>query len=135
MYAKRFEPITDKCSEIIEFLMASPDIPENPKLRFKIRLSIEEIVENIVCYAYENGAGYLEASTKSNDGMLSITFTDEGKPFDPLAKPDPDIKLSAKQRAIGGLGIFICKKMMDRIFYEYKDGRNILTLNKATSNS
>ncbi|MBO6050524.1 MAG: ATP-binding protein [Bacteroidales bacterium] len=130
MYSKRFEPIGDKCHEIIEYVMASPDIPSQDDLIFKIRLSIEEVIENIVQYAYENGSGFLEVSTKQEDGVLYINFTDAGTPFNPLDKPDPDISLSAEDRPIGGLGIFISKQMMDKIEYEYKDGCNVLTMSK-----
>ena len=63
MTKKRFNPITDKTSEIIDFLMASPDMPSDEALRFKLRLSIEEAVENVVCYAYEGGIGWLEVGT------------------------------------------------------------------------
>lgn len=130
MYAKKFEPIAGKCPEIIEYLMASPDIPEQENLRFKIQLSIEEIVENIVQYAYENGAGYVEVSTHRGKDDLVIRFKDAGIPFNPLEKPDPDISLSVIDRPVGGLGIFICKQMMDEVCYEYKDGCNILSIRK-----
>ena len=59
-----------------------------------------------------------------------ITFIDSGKPYDPLAKPDPDTTLSVEERQIGGLGIFMVKKSMDDVTYEYKDGKNILTIKK-----
>jgi len=134
MYAKRFEPVAGKSGEIIEYLMASPDIPDNQDLRFKIRLSIEEIVENIVRYAYENGSGYLEAATDVCDDNLHIMFADAGKPFNPLDKEDPDITLSVEERSVGGLGIFLCKQLMDDIYYEFKDGRNTLTLIKKINN-
>ena len=134
MYAKRFDPISNKCGEIIEYLMASPDIPDDPELQFKIRLSIEEIVENIVRYAYENGSGFLEASTHVDNNTLYISFTDGGTPFNPLEKPDPDITLPAEKRPIGGLGIYLCKKLMDGVFYEFKDGCNVLTLIKNIAN-
>ena len=61
---------------------------------------------------------------------MTLTFTDWGAAYDPLAKEDPDITLSAEERAIGGLGIFMAKKNMDDIRYEYKNGQNILTLIK-----
>lgn len=130
MYTKRFEPIAGKCPEIIEYLMASPDMPEKDDLLFKIRLSIEEVIENIVQYAYENGSGYLEVSTDREGDVLVICFADAGRPFDPLAKPDPDITLSVEERPIGGLGIFLCKQLMDEMYYEYKDQRNVLTMKK-----
>ncbi len=113
--------------------MASPDIPDNLALQFKIRLSIEEIVENIVRYAYENGSGFLEASTQRVGDMLHVSFSDAGRPFNPLAKPDPDTSLPADQRPIGGLGIYLCKRLMDDVCYEYSDGLNILTLKKRIS--
>lgn len=129
---KKFEPIADKCSEIVEYLMSSPDMPADEEAQFKIRLSIEEAVENIVNYAYGDGSGYLEAGTeKSPEGvMLTITLKDAGKPFNPLDKDDPDISLSAEERKIGGLGIFLCKKLMDNISYKYEDGCNVLTMQK-----
>ena len=129
---KRFNPIKDKSSEIIEYLMASPDIPKDEALEFKIRLSVEEAVENVVRYAYEGGIGWLEAGTsQSHDGLtLTIELRDAGTPFNPLDKPDPDITLGAEERNIGGLGIFLCKQMMDSIEYRYEDGCNILTMTK-----
>ena len=72
MYTKRFEPIKDKCNEIIEYVMASPDVPSQDDLIFKIRLSIEEVIENIVQYAYDNGSGFLEVGTQVKDGVLFI---------------------------------------------------------------
>ena len=59
-----------------------------------------------------------------------LTFLDRGRPYDPLAKADPDITLPTEERQVGGLGIFMVKKMMDELTYEYKDGRNILKLRK-----
>jgi anti-sigma regulatory factor (Ser/Thr protein kinase) len=127
---KRFNPITDKCSEIIEFLMASPDMPSDKKQRFKLRLSIEEAVENVVRYAYEGGIGWLEAGTSLNQDTLTLTIElrDAGVPFNPLEKEDPDVTLPLEERAIGGLGIFLCKQMMDTINYCYEDGNNVLTM-------
>jgi anti-sigma regulatory factor (Ser/Thr protein kinase) len=132
MIKKRFNPITDKSSEIIEFLMASPDIPDDNELRFKLRLSVEEAVENVVRYAYDGGIGWLEVGTDlDHDSLvLTIELRDAGVPFNPLEKPDPDVTLPAEDRDIGGLGIFLCKKMMDNISYRYQDGNNILTMEK-----
>jgi anti-sigma regulatory factor (Ser/Thr protein kinase) len=86
MIKKRFNPITDKSSEIIAFLMASPDIPDDPDLRFKIELSVEEAVENVVHYAYEGGIGWLEAGTSLDHEslVLTIELRDAGVPFNPL---------------------------------------------------
>ena len=126
----KFEPIASKCGEIVETLMSSPDIPSDESLNFKIRLSIEEAVENIVRYAYERGDGWIEASTNNDGKSLEIVLKDAGKPFDPLDRPDPDLTLSVEERQIGGLGIYLCKQLMDSISYSYKDGCNILTMKK-----
>ena len=132
MIKKRFNPITDRSSEIVAFLMASPDMPQDEDLRFKIELSIEEAVENVVQYAYEGGIGWLEAGTSLDDKslILTIELRDAGVPFNPLEKDDPDITLSADERPVGGLGIYICKSMMDSISYRYEDGNNVLVMNK-----
>ena len=132
MTKKRFNPIKDKSSEIIEFLMSSPDIPDDEVLQFKLRLSIEEAVENVVRYAYDGGIGWLEAGTSLDQDslVLTIELRDAGVPFNPLEKEDPDVTLSADERKIGGLGIFLCKKMMDSIDYRYEDGNNVLTMTK-----
>lgn len=124
----KFEPISDKCAEIVDKLMSAPEMPEDEDVRFKTRLCVEEVVENIVNYAYKRGDGWLEAQTDTKDGALTITLRDAGTPFNPLDMPEPDITLSAEDRQIGGLGIFLCKKMMDSVKYEYKDNCNILTL-------
>lgn len=135
MKKKRFNPITDRSSEIIAFLMASPDMPDDADLRFKIELSIEEAVENVVRYAYEGGIGWLEAGTHLDDKslILTIELRDAGKPFNPLEEADPDITLSANERPVGGLGIYLCKQMMDNITYRYEDGNNVLIMKKLVS--
>ena len=129
---KKFNPIKDKCAEIIEYVMSSPDMPTDETLLFKIRLSVEEAVENVVRYSYEGGIGWLEAGTElSNDGLeLMIVLRDAGTPFNPLEREDPDVTAAAEDREIGGLGIFLCKQMMDNIEYRYEDGCNILTMKK-----
>ena len=132
MIKKRFNPITDRSSEIVSFLMSSPDMPTDPDLRFKIELSVEEAVDNVVQYAYEGGIGWLEAGTSLDDKslVLTIELRDAGVPFNPLEKDDPDITLSAKERPVGGLGIYLCKQMMDSINYRYEDGNNVLVMTK-----
>lgn len=129
---KRFNPIKDKSSEIIEFVMSSPEIPDDDVLKFKLRLSIEEAVENVVRYAYDGGIGWLETNIDFNQDtlLLTIQLRDAGVPFNPLEKKDPDVTLSAEDRNIGGLGIYLCKKMMDNIEYRYEDGNNVLTMTK-----
>ena len=132
MSNRKFNPIKDKCSEIIEYLMATPEMPSDEDLRFNIQLSIEEAVENVVRYAYEGGIGWLEVQTTLNENnlVLTVELRDAGTPFNPLEKPDPDITLSIEDRPVGGLGIFLCKQLMNEVSYRYEDGCNILTMKK-----
>lgn len=132
---KKFEPIIGKCGEIVDYLMSSPDIPQDEALQFKIRLSIEEAVENVVRYAYDGGLGWIEVGTELDpEGvMLTILLKDAGVPFNPLEKTDPDVTLPAEDREIGGLGIFLCKKLMDHIVYKYEDGCNVLLMTKKVA--
>ena len=94
----------------------------------QIDLAVEEIFVNIAHYS-----GSEEAIIKADytDKLLEVTFIDWGTPFNPLAKPDPDITLNAEERKIGGLGIFLTKKFMDTVSYEYKDGMNCLRIIKS----
>jgi len=130
MNKRKFNPIKDKSAEIIEYIMASPDIPDDEGLQFKIRLSVEEAVENVVRYAYQGGIGWLEAGTELSNDELTIVLRDAGTPFNPLEREDPDVTAAAEDRDIGGLGIFLCKQMMDSIEYRYEEGCNILTMKK-----
>ena len=83
-------------------------------------------------YAYHpsTGPASICVDVEENPLQVSISFADNGVPYDPLKKEDPDIGLSADEREIGGLGIFMVKKSMDDISYQYKDGSNILTIKK-----
>ncbi len=103
-----------------------------PKALMQITVAAEEIFVNIAHYAYSPETGWAKVRVEVSDEpvTVSITFVDNGIPYDPLAKEDPDITLPAEQRDPGGLGIFITKKTMDDVLYEYKDGQNILTLKK-----
>ena len=101
------------------------------KKQLQLDIAVEEIYINIASYAYDGKEGPSEIifDTVDNDNV-SITFLDSGVPYNPLAKEDPDITLSAAEREIGGLGIFMLKQSMDDMKYEYKDGKNCLTLIK-----
>ena len=129
---RKFDPIKGRTSEIIDYIMSSKDIPADDDVRFKINLAVEEAVENVVDYAYGDGIGWLEADTHMDDQgiFLTIALKDAGTPFNPLDNADPDLTVSAEERQIGGLGIFLCKQLMDEISYRYEDGCNILTMKK-----
>ena len=102
------------------------------KAQMQIEIAIEEIFVNIAHYAYPEAEGEAVISVDSGEGpSVTITFEDEGIQYDPLKNEDPDITLSAEDRPIGGLGIFMVKKSMDEVSYEYKDGKNRLTIKKS----
>ncbi len=100
------------------------------KAIMQISVCVEEIFVNIAHYAYGEGIGSMTLSLSSQDNKVCLVFSDNGVPFDPLAKEDPDITLSAEERPVGGLGIFMVKKVMDEVDYEYRDGRNVFTMKK-----
>ena len=104
-----------------------------PKAQMQISVAAEEIFVNIANYAYKPGNGKVAVRVEVSEDPITvaITFMDNGKPFDPTKKEDPDVTLSAEERDIGGLGIFMTKQMMDDVSYEYSEGKNILTLKKG----
>ena len=103
-----------------------------PKAQMQIAVAVEEIFINIASYAYapDKGKATVRVEVSEDPVTVTITFVDHGMPYDPLAKEDPDVSLPANERKIGGLGIFMTKKLMDDIAYAYEDGKNILTLKK-----
>ena len=102
------------------------------KAQMQIDIAVEEVYVNIAHYAYNPEVGGVTIRVQIEEEPLAVilTFIDKGKPYDPLAKEDPDVTLAAEDRQIGGLGIFMVKKSMDNVSYEYNEGRNILTLFK-----
>ena len=102
------------------------------KLMTQVDLAVEEIFVNIARYAYHPYVG--EARVRCEAGgdpfQIIVGFADRGRPYNPLDRQDPDVTLDAQRRQIGGLGIFMAKKLMDDIQYEYRDGKNILSLRK-----
>ena len=118
--------VTDFVNEHLE----SYDCPM--KAQMQIDIAIDELFGNIAHYAYnpEIGQATVRVEVIEDPLAVTITFIDNGVPYDPLAKADPDTTLSAEERDIGGLGIYMVKKSMDDIIYEYKDGQNILKIKK-----
>ena len=118
---------------VTEFVNAQLEMLDCPiKAQMQIDIAIDELFGNIAHYAYTPEVGNATVRVEVSEEPLAviITFIDNGVPYDPLAKDDPDITLSAEEREIGGLGIYMVKKSMDEITYEYKDGQNILTIKK-----
>ena len=103
----------------------------SPELVFNLNLVLEEAVSNVILYAYpqeEHQTISLIAKKKGN--QLIFVLTDSGKEFDPTQAPDADITLSAEERPIGGLGIFLIRQIMNTVEYQRIDGKNVLTLGK-----
>ena len=111
------------------------------KQTMQLTVALEEIFVNIAHYAYaktdsagniipDTGSGQVSLTLVAENGEVALKFEDGGVPYNPLEKDDPDVTLSVEEREIGGLGIFMVKKSMDDMYYEYKDGKNILTLMK-----
>ncbi len=102
------------------------------KLQMQIDVAVEEIFVNIASYAYQPGEGDATISIDiiKDPSRVEITFIDSGIAYNPLEKEDPDVTLSAEERQIGGLGIFMVKKSMDDMIYNYSNGQNILKIIK-----
>lgn len=120
-------------AKVTEFVVAQlEEIDCSPKAQIQIDVAMDEIFGNIANYAYGDKTG--EATVRIDSltpSSVEITFIDSGVPYNPLEKPDPDTTLSAEERQIGGLGIFIVKKTMDDMIYKYEDGKNFLTIKKS----
>ncbi len=131
MVEREFAAADSALNDITAFAEEEFEKAELPmKTIMTVNVAIEEVFVNIAHYAYKGSEGNMKFGIQIDDGLLTLKFTDWGVPFDPLKKSDPDITLSAEERQIGGLGIFMVKKTMDDVKYEYKDGMNILTLEK-----
>ena len=104
-----------------------------PKTQMQIDVAVEEIFVNIASYAYAPSTGTATIRFQADPvaGAVEISLIDRGVPYDPLAKPDPDVTLPAEERQIGGLGIYMVRKSMDDVKYEYREGQNVLVMKKA----
>ena len=133
MKEKVFSATKDALPEVMAFAeecLESFDC--SMKNSMAICVAVEEIFVNIASYAYGEGSGNatLSFGFDEKERLMTLVVSDEGVPFNPLEKAEPDITLSAAEREIGGLGIFITKKTMDKVSYSYEDGKNILTMTK-----
>ena len=133
MTNKTFPAKTDALTDVLAFVEQELERCECPmKMQMAICVAIEEVFVNVAHYAYGEGEGDVSLRITFDEETRNITFqmSDKGVAFDPLKKPDPDITLSAEDREVGGLGIFITKKTMDLVTYAYENGENILTMIK-----
>ncbi len=124
--------------KVLDFV--EDEIKQNPDFShtdlLQIHMVIDEIFGNIASYAYDDSGGDVKVMMDFDkaQGNMTLVFSDEGKPYNPLQNEDPDVTLPADKRRVGGLGIFMVKNTMDEIAYENKDGRNILTMKKQGGN-
>lgn len=127
------EAKTDKLDQVLNFIRIRLEKQKCPvRILRQIEVAAEEIFVNIARYAYESGVGDagIQVEVEQDPLRVAITFMDHGVPYDPLQNEDPDMALSAEERQIGGLGIYMVKKSMDDVCYDYQDGKNILTIRK-----
>lgn len=129
----KLKALTTNLQEVLSFVDGHlEDMEASEKVRMQVDVAVEELFVNIAKYAYASGEGMATISVDKDkeNKQIIITFADNGKPYNPLKNSNPDITLSAEERSIGGVGIFIVKKCMDDVRYEYKDNQNILTITK-----
>ncbi len=125
----------DRLPEVLKFVDSTLEENGCPfKERTQVEVAVEELYVNICLYAYrenpEKKMACMELTIDDNPRGMILSFIDCGTPFNPLKREDPDVKLSAEKREIGGLGIYIVKKTMDDVNYKFEDGKNILTIRK-----
>jgi anti-sigma regulatory factor (Ser/Thr protein kinase) len=103
------------------------------RAKFQLLVAVEEIFVNIAQYGYPDGPEEVLVDFHLEEGsspLACVCFSDRGIPFDPFSRPDPDVTLSAEERGIGGLGIYMVKQSMDTVSYEYRDGKNVVTIKR-----
>ncbi|MBQ4404523.1 MAG: ATP-binding protein [Selenomonadaceae bacterium] len=127
------EAVLENLQTVIDFATEHLEARDcSMKIIMQVELVVEEIFVNIATYAYspETGAATFCMEFEENPSAVLMTFIDSGKPYNPLEKADPDTDLAIEERDVGGLGIFLVKKNVDEIAYEYADGKNILRMKK-----
>lgn len=128
------EALTDNLQAVLDFVDTELEGADCPmKTQMQIDVAVEELFVNVAHYAYTpaTGEARIDIEITEDPKKVMITITDSGIPFDPTAKTDPDVTLSAQERQIGGLGIYMVKKSMDSMDYRYEDGKNIVSITKT----
>jgi len=118
-------------SERIEATMAKEGFSEGDIL--DTQLAVEESVTNIILHGYAETSGEIAITIRLDPGQITIELADQASPFDPLSLPEPDLEADIDDRKIGGLGIFLTRKLMDAVTYRFEDNKNILTMVKKKS--
>ncbi len=122
----------EKVAGFVEGELEKRDVPMQAMAQ--IGIALDEIYTNVAKYAYigrEQGKVTVRLDFTPEITQVKMTISDRGIPYDPLKRPDPDVTLEAEQRQIGGLGIYMVKKLMDEVSYEYRDEMNILRMLKV----
>lgn len=132
----KIEATIDNLAQVFRFLSESMESCNvDTKVKRQIKLCVEELFVNIAHYAYDPDVGMAKISIdtvqdENGKPKMVISFADEGRPYDPLSAPEPDIEAELDDRRIGGLGVFLVRAAMDSVEYEHKDGQNITTIEK-----
>lgn len=132
----KIEATIDNLAQVFRFLADSMESCNvDPKVKRQIKLCVEELFVNIAHYAYDPDVGMAKISIdtvtdEKGTPRMIISFSDKGRPYDPLSAPEPDIEAELDDRRIGGLGVFLVKSAMDSVEYEHRDGQNITTIEK-----
>ena len=104
------------------------------EISFEVNLAVDELLTNTISYGYDDDEEYrIDLSLRLEGGTLIVEIADDGRPFDPLQAPEPDLGASLEERTVGGLGIYLVRKTMDTVAYRREDGRNVVTLTKRTA--
>ena len=105
------------------------------ELQMNLNLVMEEMVSNVIFYAYpENKTADIELVAESDGKELTFILSDQGKEFDPTQKEDADPNVNPIEREIGGMGIYIVKNIMNKVTYQRLEGKNLLTMKKEINN-
>lgn len=129
---KTFPALKEQLPEVTKFIedeLESLDCPMRETMQ--ISIAVEEIFINIASYSYPNLDGSAKITFDAGNSGITISFCDNGVPFNPLERKDPDVDKKAEDDTIGGLGIYMVKQTMDNVEYRYENGYNILTIRKT----
>ena len=104
------------------------------EISFQVNLAVDELLTNTISYGYNDDEEHrIDLSLRLEGGTLIVEIADDGRAFDPMQAPEPDLGASLEERAVGGLGIYLVRKTMDGVAYRREDGRNVVRLTKRAA--
>lgn len=128
-WEKVFPAKLDHVTEMVRFVAeVAEGAGVHPKRTMHLQLAVEEAVVNVCNYAYQIPPGEIRILIEIEEPRFTVRIQDEGVPFDPLTLDEPDLKAGIEERSIGGLGVYLMRRVMDEVHYYRVDGKNILTL-------